>query len=181
MPRPEDVMGVQRFLGMVNYLLKFCSHLSDGSEILRQLTHKDSVWEWSEMHEQAFIKLKDAITKASILKYYNPDEPLTLQCDASETGLGAALLQNGVPAAYGSRALTQTERGYAQIEKECLAIIFGMEKFRQYMYGRKVTVHSDHKPLEKKMRKPLLNTVLQNACKECYSDCNDMTLTLWTC
>uniref|UniRef100_A0AAY4BL29 Reverse transcriptase/retrotransposon-derived protein RNase H-like domain-containing protein n=1 Tax=Denticeps clupeoides TaxID=299321 RepID=A0AAY4BL29_9TELE len=139
MPRPVDVKGVQRFLGMINYLSKFCDHLSDGCEILRQLTHKDSMWEWSDVHEQAFTKLKDAITKAPILKYYNPEETLTLQCDASETGLGAALLQMGVPIAYGSRALTPTERGYAQIEKECLAIVYGMEKFHQYTYGRKVT------------------------------------------
>ncbi|XP_052396170.1 uncharacterized protein K02A2.6-like [Carassius gibelio] len=158
MPRPVDVKGVQRLLGMVNYLSKFCDHLSDGCEILRQLTHKDSIWEWSDAHEEAFARLKDVITKAPILKYYNPDEPLTLQCDASETGLGAALLQEGAPVAYGSRALTQTERGYAQIEKECLAIVFGMEKFHQYTYGRKVTVHSDHKPLENIVRKPLLNT-----------------------
>ncbi|XP_028839495.1 uncharacterized protein K02A2.6-like isoform X3 [Denticeps clupeoides] len=158
MPRPVDVKGVQRFLGMINYLSKFCDHLSDGCEILRQLTHKDSMWEWSDVQEQAFTKLKDAITKAPILKYYNPEETLTLQCDASETGLGAALLQMGVPIAYGSRALTPTERGYAQIEKECLAIVYGMEKFHQYTYGRKVTVHSDHKPLENIIRKPLLNT-----------------------
>ncbi|XP_060734892.1 uncharacterized protein K02A2.6-like [Tachysurus vachellii] len=158
MPRPTDFKGVQRLLGMVNYLSKFCDHLSDGCETLRQLTHKDSIWEWSDAHEQAFARLKDVITKAPVLKYYNPDEPLTLQCDVSETGLGAALLQEGAPVAYGSRALTQTERGYAQIEKECLAIVFGMEKFHQYTYGRKVTVHSDHKPLENIVRKPLLNT-----------------------
>ncbi|KAL1252058.1 hypothetical protein QQF64_019854 [Cirrhinus molitorella] len=124
MPRPVDVKGVQRLLGMVNYLSKFCDHLSDGCEILRQLTHKDNMWDWSEAHEQAFTRLKDAITRAPLLKYYNPEESLTLQCDASETGFGAALLQKGVPVAYGSRALTPTERGYAQIEKECLAIVF---------------------------------------------------------
>lgn len=98
------------------------------------------------------------MTKAPILKYYNPEEALTLQRDASETGLGAALLQKGVPVAYGSSALTPTERGYTQIEKECLAIIFRMEKFHQYTYGWKVTVHSDHKPLENIIRKPQLNT-----------------------
>lgn len=75
MPRPTDVKGVQRFLGMINYLSKFCDHLSDGCEILRQLTHKDTIWEWSDAHERVFTRLKDAITKAPILKYYNPDEP----------------------------------------------------------------------------------------------------------
>ena len=72
-----------------------------------------------------------------------------------ETGLGAALTQNGRPVAYGSRALTQTERGYAQIGKECLVIVFGMEKFHQYTYGRPVHVKSDHKPLENIIKKPL--------------------------
>ena len=157
MPPPTDVKGVQRLMGMVNYLAKFYEHLSDDCEILRQLTHKETMWEWTEMHDRAFCRLKDNIAKAPVLKYYNPQEELTLQCDASETGLGAALTQDGKPVAFGSRALTPTERGYAQIEKECLAIVYGMEKFHQYTYGRKVTVQSDHKPLENIVRKPLLS------------------------
>lgn len=156
MPQPTDVKGVQRLLGMVNYLSKFCNHLSDQCEILRQLTHKDNLWDWTETHEEAFRKIKETIANAPVLKYYNPEEELTLQCDASETGLGAALTQGGKPVAFASRALTQTEKGYAQIEKECLAIVFGMEKFHQYTYGRKTTVQSDHKPLENIVRKPLL-------------------------
>ncbi|KAL6471877.1 hypothetical protein MHYP_G00205270 [Metynnis hypsauchen] len=157
MPSPTDVKGLQRLLGMVNYLSKFCEHLADDCEVLRQLMHKDAVWEWSDVQENAFRKLKRTIATAPVLKYYDPEEDLTLQCDSSETGLGAALMQAGQPIAYGSRALTPTERGYAQIEKECLAILFGMEKFHQYTYGRKVEVQSDHKPLETIMRKPLFN------------------------
>lgn len=157
MPRPTDVKGIQRLVGMVNYLSKFYQHLSDDCEILRQLTHKDSIWEWTEVQEEAFCRLKDKIAKAPVLKYYDPSKELTLQCDASETGLGAALTQAGEPVAFASRALTQTEKGYAQIEKECLAIVFGTEKFHQYTYGRKVTVQSDHKPLENIVRKPLLS------------------------
>lgn len=157
MPRPADIKGLQRLLGMVNYLAKFCPHLSDSCEVLRQLTHKDVIWEWTDIQETAFVKIKEMIASAPVLKYYNPTEDLTLQCDSSETGLGAALLQVGQPIAYASRALTSTERGYAQIEKECLAILFGMEKFHQYTYGRKVVVHSDHKPLETITKKPLLS------------------------
>ncbi len=99
------------------------------------------------MHEQAFQNIKDTITKAPVLRYYSLKERVVLQCDASETGLGAALLQGGEPVAFGSQALSLTERGYAQIEKECLAIVYGMEKFNQYTYGCKVIVQSDHKPL----------------------------------
>ncbi|XP_051782584.1 uncharacterized protein K02A2.6-like [Erpetoichthys calabaricus] len=157
MPRPTDVKGVQRILSMVNYLSKFCRHLSDHCEVLRQLTHKDSLWDWSEIHEQAFKNIKDLITKAPVLRYYSLKEQLVLQCDASETGLGAALLQSGEPVAFGSHALSLTEWGYAQIEKECLAIVYGMEKFHQYTYGRKVIIQFDHKPLESIVKKPLLH------------------------
>lgn len=115
------------------------------------------MWEWSDTHEEAFQRLKDKIANTPVLKYYNQEDELTLQCDASETGLEAALTQRGKPVAFGSRALAPTERGYAQIEKECLAIVFGMEKFHHYTYGRKVTVQSDHKPLENIHRKPLLS------------------------
>lgn len=70
------------------------------------------------MQETAFQRLKEKITRAPVLKYYEHDVELTLQCDASETGLGAALTQNGNPVAFGSRGLTSTERGYTQIDKE---------------------------------------------------------------
>ena len=81
---------------------------------------------------------------------------MTLQCDASQSGLGAALLQNGQPVAYASRALTDTETRYAQIEKELLAIVFGCEHFEAYTYGRDIVhVETDHKPLEAIMQKQL--------------------------
>ncbi|KAK5853431.1 hypothetical protein PBY51_007214 [Eleginops maclovinus] len=157
MPKPTDVKAVQRLLGMVNYLAKFCPHLSDHCQPLRQLTHKDCEWNWTEEHDKAFLKIKETISSTPVLKYYSPEEELTVQCDASDTGLGAALIQRGKPIAFASRALTQTEKGYAQIEKEFLAMIFSLEKFHQYTYGRKVTVQSDHKPLENIVRKPLLS------------------------
>ena len=83
------------------------------------------------------------------MRYYDVNEPVTIGCDASEVGLGATLLQKGQPVAYASRSLTTTERRYAQIEKECLAILFACERFDLYIYGReRVVVESDHKPLE---------------------------------
>ena len=81
----------------------------------------------------------------------------TLQCDASMHGLRACLMQDGHPVAYASRSLTPTEVQYAQIEKELLAIVFTMEKFETYLYGRKVLVESDHKPLAAIFKKSLLN------------------------
>ena len=86
------------------------------------------------------------MTAAPVLRYFDPAVPLTLQCDASQDGLGAVLLQNGQPIAYASRCLTKTEENYAQIEKELLAIVFGIRRFHQYTFGREVTVQTDHKP-----------------------------------
>jgi hypothetical protein len=88
------------------------------------------------------------VSTAPVLSYYDPKIELEIQCDASKKGLGAELLQNGKPIAYASRTLTDTEQRYAQIEKEMLAIVFSLEKFNQYTYGRHVKIQSDHKPLE---------------------------------
>ena len=77
-----------------------------------------------------------------MLSNFDPNQSLILQCDASETGLWAAILQQGRPVAFESRALTDTETRYAQIEKELLAVVFGLERFHQYTYGRDVTVQS---------------------------------------
>ena len=94
-------------------------------------------------------------TTSPLLRYYNPEDELTIQCDASEKGLGTAVLQKGQPVAFASRALTDTETRYAQIEKELLAVVFALDKFEQYAYGRPVTIESNHKPLEAITKKPL--------------------------
>ena len=157
MPNPDGIKAVQRFLGFVNYLSKFLPHISGVSEPLRRLTDKDSVWCWQSQHDEAMESIKKLVTAQPILRYYDVKEEVTIQCDASEVGLGAALLQNGQPVAFASRSLSSTERRYAQIEKECLAIVFSCERFDQYIHGRaSVNVKTDHKPLEIIFRKSLL-------------------------
>ena len=155
MPRPEDVEGVQRLNGFVKYLAKFLPRLTDHMEPIRRLTLQDTDFNWTEEQENAFREVKRLVTTATVLSYYDPKGELEIQCDASQTVLGAALLQRGRPIAYTSRALTETERRYAQIEKEMLAIVFSLEKFHQYTYGRHVKIQSDHKPLEPILLKPL--------------------------
>ena len=83
-----------------------------------------------------------------VLGYYEPSKPLCFSLDASSKGLGAVLLQHEKPLAYASRALTPTQQRYAQIEKETLAIVYGVQKFHQYIYGRTKDVETDHKPLQ---------------------------------
>ena len=140
MPKPDDIKAVRRFCGFVNYLGTFVPHLADAMEPLRQLTHKDVPWQWNHEHDLAFEKIKKLVTTAPRLKYYDPKEELTVQCDARDKGLGAALLQKGQPVAFASRALTDTKTRYAQIK---------LQKFDQYAYGN-VTVESDRKPLAPK-------------------------------
>jgi len=159
MNRPTDVASVQRLLGFVNYLARFLPHLSDVCEPLRRLTDRDSIWDWQSSQEMAFQKIKQLVTEAPVLRYYNVADPVTLQCDSSDFGLGATLLQLGQPVAFASRALSPVEQRYAQIEKEMLSIVFGCERFRQYICGREVVcVHTDHKPLEMIFQKPLMMT-----------------------
>ena len=156
MPTPSDIAGVRRFLGLVQYLAKFLPSLSDMTASLRELCKKDAEFIWSSPQEKAFQAVKDAATNVPVLRYYDLNKEVTIQCDASQTGLGAALMQEGQPVAYASRALTDTEQRYAQIEKECLAIVWSCEKFHQYLFGRDlVTVESDHQPLESIFKKNL--------------------------
>ncbi|CAC5410926.1 unnamed protein product [Mytilus coruscus] len=145
-----------RFIGhLVTSVSKFLPKLSDICEPLRKQTVKDSEFCWIENHDKALEEIKRLVTAEPVLRYYDPKLQLTVQSDASQTGLGAAVMQEDRPVAYASRALNDTETRYAQIEKELLSVIFGLEKFHSYTYDRTVNVISDHKPLESIMKKPL--------------------------
>ena len=155
MPQPTDVPSVKRFLGMVNYLSKFLPNISTITETLRQLEAKDVEWHWDENQQKTFDEVKTLIKSHPVLQYCDVAKEVTLQCDASQSGIGAALLQESHPVAFTSRALTATERNYAQIEKELLSIAHACDRFDQYVFGREITVETDHKPLEVILRKPL--------------------------
>ena len=155
MVTPTDKKGIQRFLGMVGYVGKFIPNLSELAKPLRTLLKKEVAWHWQHEQKNAFKKLKQLITRAPVLKYYNVHEEVILQVDASKSGLGAALLQQGKPVAMASKALDDTQSNYAVIEKELLAICFGCVKFHEYIFGKNVVVQTDHKPLVSIMNKPI--------------------------
>ena len=142
---------------MVNYLQKFSPSLSTVAAPLRQLLKDDVPFLFDEStHREALRKIKELIAEAPVLKYFNTEDETSFQVDASQEGLGACLMQSGQPVAYTSRSLTAAEKHYAQIEKEMLAIVYGLSKFERYTLGRKVLVQSDHKPLEQIQLKSLL-------------------------
>ena len=137
----------------MNYLAKFLPNPADLLEPLQQLTHKDVPWQWNDEHDTAFNKLKQMITEEPVLKYYNPFGT----CIEIVKTLCASLMQGGQPIAFASRSLTDPETRYAQIEKKMLVVIYALQKFDQYVYGRPVNVESNHKPLESIAKKPLRN------------------------
>lgn len=153
--QPKDKTQLQRFLGMVNYMGKFIPHQSDLTVHLRKLTHKDAEYIWQSEHEEEFIKLKSVLSNAPVLKFYDVNDKVTLSVDASSYAIGAVLLQNNQPIAYASSALTKAQQNYPQIEKEATAIKYGCKQFHEYVYGKHLTIETDHKPLEIIFKKPL--------------------------
>lgn len=102
----------------------------------------------NDVHGVAFDKVKKLLSTAPTLAYYVVNKGVTLQCDASQAGIGCAILQDGRPVEFASRAMTNTEQSHAQIEKEMLAILFALERFHTYVYAMpNVKVETDHKPL----------------------------------
>ena len=109
-------------------------------------------WLWTAACEEAFQESKKLLLESQWLVHYDPRKPLKLATDASAYGLGAVIshiLEDGSerPIAFASRTLSSSEKNYSQLHKEALAIIFGVKKFHQYLYGCKFTLETDHQPL----------------------------------
>ena len=151
-PAPRDITELRAFLCLLNYYSKFLHNLSHLIHPLNNLLRKGQKWEWTTACAAAFNEAKQALVSSKVLVHYDPDLPIRVAADASSYGLGAVLshvLRDGTehPIAYVSRTLTPSEKNYAQVEKEALAIVFGVRKFHQYIYGRRFTLVTDHKPL----------------------------------
>lgn len=157
-PVPKDKKGLQRFLGMITYLGRYVDNLSQESAALRKVAVPRSDWKWGEDEQKEFEKLKDIIIKVNPLKYFDTSKKIVLECDASSEGIGAVLKQDEKPLAFASRKLSNAERnGYAMIEKEMAAIVFGCTRFHQMLIGNQTIVRTDHKPLINIYEKPLID------------------------
>lgn len=160
MPRPADKKDVLRVMGMINFIGKFIPNLSVKTSALRELLCDAIEFKWTTRHEREWNVLKTTLTTAPVLAYYDPTKRLKISTDASKDGLGAVLLQaedeSWKPVAYASRSMTNTETKYAQIEKECLGLAYGLERFHCYVYGLPTfTVETDHRPLVSIFKKSL--------------------------
>ncbi|BES90768.1 Reverse transcriptase (RNA-dependent DNA polymerase) [Nesidiocoris tenuis] len=170
MQYPTDTKEVKSFLGLVTYLSKFVPNLSAIADPLRSLLHKNKRWSWAKEQEDAVDNIKQLISNAPVLAYFDPEKLVTLQADASSKGLGCVLLQEGHPVAFASRSLSDSEKNWANIERECLAIVFACERFSHYLVGGKgIVVQTDHKPLEAIFQKPLLQAPVDGIYRELES------------
>ena len=151
-PTPKNVTELRSFLGLVNYYGKFVPNLASVLHPLHQLLRADAKWVWSAQCQCSFDEAKAKLVAAPILTHFDPNLPVHMAGDASQYGIGAVIshiMPDGTerPIAYSSRTLTSHEKQYAQVEKEALSLIFGVKKFHQFLYGKRFTLVTDHRPL----------------------------------
>ena len=153
MPEPKNKEELQTLLGMFNYLSRYIPKLSILNQPLRELG-KAKEFVWKKVHSDACQVIRKSLCEH--LSYFDTNcQEVEIIVDASQHGLGAQLLVKDETVAFGSRSLSDTEQRYSQIEKELLGIVFACKHFHQYIFGRKVSIITDHKPLENILRKPI--------------------------
>ena len=144
MEPPKNVPELRRFLGMANQLGKFSPHLAEISQPLRELLSTRRSWTWGPDQQAAFTQVQKELSQPTVLALYDPKAPTKVSADVSSFGLGAVLLQQfdeqWKPVAYASQSMTETERRYAQIEKEALAATWACERFSNYILGREFQI-----------------------------------------
>lgn len=149
-PDLRSVKDVQSFLGLVNYYRRFVPSYALVALPLSEMIKKDVQFTWGPSQQAAFAFLKQALVSAPVLAIFDPKKPVTVHTDASDFAIGAVLMQDDRPVAYESRKLSPAERNYAVHEKEELAIIFALAKWRVYLHGtpEPFIIYTDHESLK---------------------------------
>ncbi|WVZ52821.1 hypothetical protein U9M48_003843, partial [Paspalum notatum var. saurae] len=142
-PTPTSVTELRGFLGLTNYYRRFVKNYGIIAKPLTQLLHKNQ-FQWSQEGDQAFHKLKEALTHTPVLALPDFIEPFTIETDACGDGIGAVLMQQGRPIAFLSKALSVKHLALSIYEKEFLAIILAVEKWRQYLQRQEFVIKTDH-------------------------------------
>ena len=148
---PKTLMKLYSFLGSVCYIGKFIPNLAQISHPLRLLLKKSSKFLWTTEHENCFTEIKNRIANATADSQYNPQLETRVKCDASRSDLGAAVEQLTVdgwkPIAFASRFLNSCEKRYSVNELELLGVVWSIEYFKNYLYGKHFKVITDHRAL----------------------------------
>ena len=153
-PRPTTKKQIRSFMGLAGYYRDFIPNFAALAAPLSDLTRKGqpNKVEWGEAQEKAYQSIKALLTKEPILRLPDPGKTYFLRTDASDSGIGAVLMQEHdgklFPVCYGSKKLSSAERNYSAIEKECLAIVWGFKRFHLYLYGVPFVLQTDHEPLK---------------------------------
>ncbi len=164
-PTPHDTHQLRSFLGLANQLGNFLPDLAAGTVQMRGLLRKRTAWVWTPDHEKEFVAVKQLLTSAPVAHYFDPQLESKLLTDASRSGIGFALIQEGPDGhkrliTCGSRGLNSAEARYAPVELECLGVVYAIQKCAFYIMGapKPFTVVTDHKPLLGVFNKPLSET-----------------------
>ncbi|KII66802.1 Transposon Tf2-11 polyprotein [Thelohanellus kitauei] len=156
-PSPKRAKDLKSLLGAVGFYSRFIPKLHGLCAPLYDLTRQGVNWRWSVNEENILKQIKQCLTHSSTLAHFNEDLPTILATDASGRGLRAVLSQkeqNGIerPVCFASRTLSKSEKNYSVSDKEGLTIIWGINKFNQFLFGRKFTILTDHRPLQRIFR-----------------------------
>ena len=150
-PVPRNVKEVQSFLGLCSYFRKFVPQFSWIARPLSMLLKKKQKWQWQAEQKESFDSLKKQLMTPPVLAHPDPAKPMEIHPDASAYGIGALLVQKDGeverPLAYASRILCRSEENYSITEKECLALVWAVKKFRPFIWGQPIRVVTDHHAL----------------------------------
>lgn len=145
---PNTIKGIRSFFGHVDFYRRFIKDFLKISKPLTNLLMKDVKFEFSDKYREAFDVLKEKLSNTPMIVSPDWNQSFKIMCDASDTTIEAILGQKRDkifrPIYYASRTLNETQKNYATIEKELLAVVFAFDKFRSYLIGSKVTVFTDH-------------------------------------
>jgi hypothetical protein len=142
------VKEIRGFLGMAGYYRRFIEGFSKIAGPMTKLLRKNTPFEWSEKCEESFQELKKKLTTTPILAVPETGKDYTVYCDASKNGLGYVLMQNRKVIAYGSRQLKPHEVNYPTHDLELVAVVFALKQWREFLYGAKCKLYTDHKSLK---------------------------------
>lgn len=146
-PRPHTIKQLRGFLGLTGYYMRFIKNYGVMSRPLTMLLKKNNLFSWTAIEQQAFEGLKQALVQAQVLALLDFTKTFTVETDASDLGMGAVLMQGGHPISFLSKSFCDKNKGLSTYEKECMAVLLAVEKWRPYLQHQEFILKTDHRSL----------------------------------